>query len=462
MLPSTPVQHLLFALIDRPLVMTSANLSGEPIVAKDEDALNCLSLIADAYLGNNREIVARYDDSVMRIIDGGAKQVVRRARGLAPTPLIETSAQIGAASQKKDATQGKTATKQAATKQATPEQTTTKQAAPAPVIFAAGPQQKSTFCFLRSTRAYISQHLGDLENLGAWNAYKEAFAHYSHLFSLKPQIIACDKHPEYISSKWAREYAAQHSLPIIEVQHHHAHIASVMGEHGIYEPIIGIALDGTGAGNDGTIWGGEILIATRSSFTREWHLPQIPLLGADAAIKDPRRIAYSLLRTQHKIDNPQFGTFLEALKQREILEQMYNKKLNSPLCSSAGRYFDGVAALLGLCGKVSYDGQAACLLEAQAQKELALGHNCDKLTALGFHKYLAQTVVNQCITLKEEHSINNVALSGGCMVNRLLFKLLKDQLTHAGFNIYTNIALPPNDGCIAYGQAIVAKAQLLE
>lgn len=435
MLPSTPVQHLLFELVDFPLVMTSGNRSGEPIVAKDEDALEFLAHIADAFLGNNRAIISRYDDSVVRVRHADKKQqTVRRARGLAPAPLIHKSA------------------------------------AKTPTIFAAGPEQKSTFCFWRGNRAYISQHLGDLETLGAWNAWQEAFIHYSKLFDLHAEYIVCDKHPEYISSKWAREYAAENDLPLLEVQHHHAHIASVMGENGLHNPVIGIALDGTGYGDDGTIWGGEILLTTRSSFTRLWHLPQIPLLGGAAAIKDPRRIAYSILRTHGQLENPEFSDFLSHLEQRELLGQMYDKKLNSPLCSSAGRLFDGMAALLGLCGKVSYDGEAACLLEAQAQKELRAAEasiantpqeNDQEITALAFHKKIVKAIVQECEEIRDKYQVNDVALGGGCMVNRLLFDSLQAELSKLGFNIYTNIELPPNDGCISYGQAVVARAKIL-
>ena len=435
MLPSTPVQHLLFELVDFPLVMTSGNRSGEPIVAKDDEALEFLSPIADAFLGNNRKIISRYDDSVLRVSSLDKKlQIVRRARSLAPAPLIHTDQENVTSS--------------------------TNEQSKFPIIFAAGSEQKNTFCFWRKNRAYISQHLGDLEKSGAWRAWEQAFTHYSKLFDLHPEYIVCDKHPEYISSKWARDYAAKHDLELLEVQHHHAHIASVMGENNLYDPVIGVALDGTGYGDDATIWGGEILIATRLGYTREWHLPQIPLLGGTAAIKDPCRIAYSILRTFDQLDNPKFSKFLSSLEQRELLDQIYDKKINSPLCSSAGRLFDGVSALYGLCGKVSYDGEAACLLEAQAHKELFTKQSSEEMPAYLFHKKIASAILEQCVIARDKHDINDVALSGGCMVNRLLFDMLVQDLKQLGFNIYTNIELPPNDGCISYGQAVVAKAKI--
>lgn len=455
MLPSTPIQHLLFEYIDFPIVMTSGNRSGEPIVAKDKDALKYLASIADVFLGNNRAIVARYDDSVVRVLENESTQIIRRARGIAPSPLIDTSSTTSSTTLSQASTQTKTQTQA---------RTQAQQQKAASVIFAAGSEQKSTFCFLRDKRAYISQHLGDLETLGAWNAWQDAFNTYSKLFDLHPEILTCDKHPEYVSSKWARAHSSKHDFPLIEVQHHHAHIASIMGENNLFEPVIGIALDGTGYGNDGTIWGGEILLTTRQKFTREWHLPLFPLLGGAAAIKDPRRIAYSLLRTFNQMENPQFKTFLESLPHYQILEQMYDKNLNAPLCSSMGRLFDGISALLQLCQNVSYDGEAACLLEAQAQKEsinTAYNHSQTQLSALSFHEYIAQVITKKCIDISNKTGVYDIALGGGCMANRLLFKLLNTMLASEGFTIYTNKELPPNDGCISYGQAIVAQAQVL-
>ncbi len=439
MLPATPLQHLLMHELDTPLVMTSGNRSGEPIVATDREAFDALGHIADGFLGNNRAIVARYDDSVARITDDGSVQMIRRARGYAPTPLILGRDEgTGLASRK------------------------------SPVIFAAGPEQKATFTFLDDEHAYISQHLGDLEHLGTMRAWHQARERYEQLFDTHPQVIACDMHPEYLASKWAREYAREHDLPLIEVQHHHAHIASVLGENKLQGPVIGIALDGTGYGTDGTIWGGEILIATRGKFERFWHLPGFSLPGGAAAILNPERTAYALLKAydelddaffgQFSLDNPQFACFLERLENRTLLDQMIEKGINSPLCSSTGRLFDAASALLGICTHPGYDGETACLLEAAAWR------NDDEhpLTARAFHEGLINAIIEQTLRARSETGINDIALSGGCMVNRILFSQLRERLGDLGFTVYINRELPPNDGCISYGQAIVACARLEE
>ncbi len=432
MLPATPLQHLLMHELNCPLVMTSGNRSGEPIVATDAEALDALGHIADGFLGNNRAIVARYDDSVARIDDTGAVQMVRRARGYAPAPLLVERSE-------------------------------------GPVIFAAGPEQKATFTFLKDEHAYVSQHLGDLEHLGAMRAWEEARARYERLFDARTQIIACDMHPEYLASKWARAYAAEHDLPLIEVQHHHAHIASVIGENDLQGPVIGIALDGTGYGTDATIWGGEILIASRTEFERFWHLPSFVLPGGAAAILNPERTAYAVLKAygelddpffgQLSLDNPQFTGFLERLENRELLDQMIDKGINTPACSSAGRLFDGVSALLGICTQPGYDGEAACLLEAAACRE---DSGTRPLTARAFHEGLTDAIIEQAVRARSETGIKGVALGGGCMVNRILFSRLRERLVDRGFAVHVNRELPPNDGCISYGQAIVARARLEE
>lgn len=455
MLPSTPLQHLLLRAADIPLVMTSGNRSGEPIVADDSAVIDTIGDICDWYLGNNRDIVARYDDSVARVLGDGSTQMVRRARGYAPAPLFVPDAQPGVS-----------------------------------LVFAAGPQQKSTFCFLSGERAYLSQHLGDLETVGAWQAWDEARERYAHLFDLAPQALACDKHPEYLSSKWARAKAAEEGLPLVEVQHHHAHIASVMGENGLHNTVIGVALDGTGCGEDGSIWGCELMTATRSGFERCWHLPCFALPGGAAAVRDPRRTAYALLRAAGLEDDGRFAVFLDTLPQRKLMGQMIDKGLNSPLCSSAGRFFDAAAALMGLVELAGYDGEPACLFEAQARQELARdgyrtlagasqlppsglegaallrwlldGGSDAPLTASGAHVRLAAVIIEECERVRRQTGCADVALGGGCMVNRLLLGLLEEGLANRGFTVYKNRELPPNDGCIAYGQAVVAAARLME
>ena len=534
MLPSTPVQHLIICDLDIPLVMTSGNRSGEPIVAADSAIEDTLGDICDWYLGNNRNIVARYDDSVARVLADGSTQVVRRARGYAPAPLFVPAAEGGGhdaagsvepqASETYRAAQGAAPTRTCDVPGSSEQSTAAGEirrgrilsdppsagsggqlgampvrgsgacipgdGSPLPVIFAAGPQQKSTFCFLAGERAYLSQHLGDLETLGAWNAWEEARERYGRLFGLAVRVLACDKHPEYLSSKWAREQARSQGLPLVEVQHHHAHIASVMGECGLVGPVIGVALDGTGYGEDKTIWGCEVMLATRASFERLWHLPVFGLPGGSAAVRDPRRSAYALLVAAGLEDDERFTPFLDALPQRKLMAQMLAKRLNTPLCSSAGRLFDAAAALMGLVTTAGYDGEGACLLEARARQELAAdgyttllgsaptvpndasdaelfawlltGGMDAPLAASGLHRRLAAVIIEQCERARAQSGVGKVALGGGCMVNRLLLGLLKQGLADRGFEVYANRELPPNDGCIAYGQAIVAAARLME
>lgn len=476
MLPSTPLQHLIIHAVDRPLVMTSGNRSGEPIVADDGDALDALSSIADWFLGNNRPIVARYDDSVARVLSNGATQMVRRARGYAPSPLF-LKKECG---ERNLAYQGHRALD-------------ADSAAASSIVFATGPEQKSTFCFAKADRMFVSQHLGDLESLGSWRAWQEARERYAFLFDAAPRVLACDMHPEYLSSKWARKQSKISGLPLVEVQHHHAHIASVMGENALFGQVIGIALDGTGYGVDGTIWGGELLLASRTSFERKWHLPQFRLPGGAAAIKEPMRVAYALLTAAGLLNDKRFSLFVDELSGKAVLSQMIAKRINSPLTSSAGRLFDGMAALLGLCTKAGYDGEPACLLEAEAECELKdaafdvgssafsagdrmrlpandadvlawllVGDEGSAPTAAGLHVRLAFAFVVKCVELREQTGINQVALSGGCMVNKLLFSLLKSELDNKGFEVFCNKELPPNDGCIAYGQAVVARACSME
>ena len=455
MLPSTPVQHLLMQAVDCPLVMTSGNRSGEPIVARDEDAFAALGHIADAFLGNNRAIVARYDDSVVRVLENGVPQPVRRARGYAPMPLFLDGPRID------DEALG--------------------------CVFCAGPEQKATFAYLQGRRVYLSQHQGDLEHLGAWRAWDESRQQYARLFDLASTTLVADMHPEYLASKWARATAEKTDMRLIEVQHHHAHIASVLGENGIDEEVIGVALDGTGYGTDGTIWGGEILIATRRDFARFWHVPTFRLPGGAAAIKEPSRTAFAVLKAAEASDDPfwepfkqeagRWDTFIAELDGAETLSAMLEKKLNSPACSSMGRLFDAVAALLGICTHPAYDGEAACLLEAAARAELSAGGldverwareqmpapmTNAPLTALSFHRHVIQTIIEQCERAREVHRIDKVALSGGVFVNRLVSQGLAEGLRRRGFAVYVNRELPPNDGCIAYGQAIVALARFLE
>lgn len=353
MLPYTPLQHLLLAAAAshdmHALVMTSGNLSEEPIETDDGLAWEHLVAagIADALLGNDRAILSRYDDSVVRVVDG-AVTPVRRARGYAPQPLALPALD-----------------------------------AVAPCVLACGPQQKATIALTREgddghVACFVSQHIGDVENGATFDAWSAARARLENLFDLSPAALACDMHPSYLSSQWAREQAREHNLPLIEVQHHHAHIASVMAEAivaGRLAPdarVLGIAFDGTGAGTDGTIWGGEFLIAGLVDFERAAHLRTWALPGGAASVRDARRNAFALLSELGLLEHPGAAGLLGTLDEqtRSVTATMIERGINSPRTSSMGRLFDAAAAILGICGKATYEGEPAIELEAAAWRAL--------------------------------------------------------------------------------------------
>ncbi|MDM8300324.1 carbamoyltransferase HypF [Collinsella tanakaei] len=486
MLPYTPLQHLLLAACDRhgvgALVMTSGNISEEPIEVDDARAWNHLVAtgIADALLGNDRAILSRYDDSVMRVVDGTALSV-RRARGYAPQPLpLPTLPHAGVR---------------------------------APSVLACGPEQKSTLALTREEQdggasCFVSQHIGDLENAAALEAWHEARERLETLFDLRPAALACDAHPGYQVSRWAREQAHRHGTPLIEVQHHHAHIASVIAEaasagvHDLAEPVIGIAFDGTGAGADGTVWGGEFLVATLSGAQRAAHLRTWRLPGGAASIRDARRCAFSLLHALGLLEHPGAATLLRDLgeQERAVIATMIERGLNSPLTSSAGRLFDAAAALLGICGKATYEGEPACELEAAAWCAVAQGspyealHGPDRPAekggqgayvvdtlpiiarildriaagipvdeiALAFHRDMAALILRTVYLIRKDTGITTVALSGGVFLNRLLLEDVTHLLRADGCTVLVPRTVPVNDGCIAYGQASVARARLAQ
>ena len=338
MLPYTPLQHLLLAAASshgmHALVMTSGNLSEEPIETDDALAWEHLVAagIADALLGNDRAILSRYDDSVVRVADGTV-MLVRRARGYAPQPLSLPAL---------DGT--------------------------APCVLACGPQQKATIALTREdadghVACFVSQHIGDVENGATFDAWSAARARLENLFDLTPAALACDMHPNYLSSQWARERAREHSLPLIEIQHHHAHIASVMAEAivaGRIAPdarVLGIAFDGTGAGTDGTIWGGEFLIAGLADFERAAHLRTWALPGGATSVRDARRNAFALLSELGLLEHPGAAGLLGTLDEqtRSVTATMIERGINSPRTSSMGRLFDAAAAILGICDKATYE-----------------------------------------------------------------------------------------------------------
>ena len=473
MLPYTPLQHLIMARVEFPLVMTSGNLTDEPIASGNDEAHRRLGNIADAFLDNNREILSKYDDSVLRIV-GDRRTFVRRARGYAPVPL--EMPRFGGD--------------------------------PA-CILGVGAEQKSTFCLSSWPDAFVSQHLGDLEDADSMENWIDTLALYKRLFKLEPTVVACDMHPECLSTKWVGEQDLSESQ-IVRVQHHHAHIASVLAEHiaagslGADERVIGIALDGTGYGEDGKLWGGELLVCNCAEYTRAFHLAYQPLIGGAAAIKHPVRIAYAMLLRYGLTDHPAAKATFEALgeEQATVLAQMLEKGINTIETSAAGRLFDGMSALLGICRDAEFDGQAPMLLEAAmydpstnepvrddreaeaaqryrfeqsrngtdliieprptiiaALDDMAAGVS-NALISLRFHRALVGALAQACMTCSEQTGIGTVALSGGVFMNRFVMQNLTEALESLGLRVLTNIDIPANDGCISYGQVAVAAARM--
>lgn len=511
------------------LVMTSGNIHDEPIVIDDEDAYEKLFGVADAFLGHNRAIRARYDDSVVRVIEAGsageAVQFIRRARGYAPLPLALPPIPCSSSSS----------------------------------LFATGPEQKNTFALTRDSEAFVSQHIGDLENAETYDAWLQAKNRYETLFEIEPTHLVCDLHPEYLASKWAREQSEKRGLPLTEVQHHQAHIVSVMGEHGLAGPVCGIAFDGTGYGMDGAIWGGEVLLSNLSAFERFANFAYVPMPGGAAAVKHPLRMAYGVLWAFDLLEHPGAQQALAALgEQAAICEQMIDRGINTPMTSSVGRLFDAASALLGVCTEPTYEGEPAILLEAairageapardsapaspcapapcaadeayepvtpprgamggdavapgesvpgeSAPVEGAPGESASQestyplavvkntatststaqdtsivlfdaaptfaallddlvaqvptaVIARRFHDAFVQAIVMAAELVRSVYDINTVALSGGVFMNRYLLEHALAQLESAGFTVAVNRDLPPNDGCISFGQAVVAWA----
>lgn len=481
MLPYTPLQHLLLAAAEacgmHALVMTSGNLSEEPIETDDDLAWEHLVAagIADALLGNDRAILSRYDDSVVRVVDG-AVMPVRRARGYAPQPL-PLPALDGTPS----------------------------------CVLACGPQQKATIALTREgangeATCFVSQHIGDVENGGTFDAWNAARTRLEDLFDLAPAALACDVHPSYLSSQWAREQARKCNLPLVEVQHHHAHIASVMaeaiaaGQLTTDARVLGIAFDGTGAGTDGTIWGGEFLVASLGGFERAAHLRTWALPGGAASVRDARRNAFALLSELGLLEHPGAARLLGSLDEqtRSVTATMIEHGINSPRTSSMGRLFDAAAAILGICDKATYEGEPAIELEAAAWRALdgktvrldgnhtgvftsaddspildpqplieallngiEAGAPADRL-ALDFHIAIVRSSARIAREICAREGLDTVALSGGVFMNRLLLQLLTHELKDAGLAVLVPHAVPANDGCIAYGQAAIARARLAQ
>jgi len=464
MLPYTPFQQLLFQQADCPdvLVMTSGNVSGAPICTANDDALARLGHIADHFLLHNREIVTRVDDSVVRVVHE-RPQIFRRARGYVPAP-IDIPWHL-------------------------------------PPVIGCGAGLKSTFSLAHGTTVYPSQHIGDLFNLESYDFYVESVDHLKKVFQIEPEICVCDLHPDYMSSR----YGAELGIPLYRAQHHHAHAVAVMAEHGLADPVLAVVLDGTGYGPDGTIWGGEILLASLTDFQRLAHLEQLHLPGGDAAATEPWRMGLAALfaaydHTPWPEEELPAGLRSVAGDKRQVINGMLANQFNSPLTSSCGRLFDAVASLLAVRQQISYEGQAAIELEALAKRsatstwynDIPLFNDlcnsrllCKKggkfeicssefvrLTlaalkqgstrenaALYFHYLLIGAITGLIVQLAEITGVRQVTLAGGCMQNSLLFEGLLHTLTAGKFQVFTGEKLPVNDGAISFGQAIIGGLQ---
>ncbi|MCG8347549.1 MAG: carbamoyltransferase HypF, partial [Chloroflexales bacterium] len=477
MLPATPLHHLLLGELPGPVVATSGNVSDEPICTDEHEVLERLGHIADLFLVHNRPITRHADDSIAWVLSGEAR-LLRRARGYAPLPVLLPQA--------------------------------------APSVLAVGAHLKNTVALSVQRQVFISQHIGDLETPEAMAAFERVITDFLRLYAAAPLAIVHDMHPDYLSSHWARRWSfelrdqaatddalAQSPLApidaLVPVQHHHAHLAACLAEHGAVGPALGVIWDGTGYGPDGTVWGGEFLLGDARCFRRVAHLRPFRLPGGEAAIKEPRRVALALLwelcgpSALEQDDLAPIRAFRPA--ERRLLGQMLDRGFNAPITTSAGRLFDGVAALLGLHQQVSFEGQAAMALEWIADPTVAGAYPIDilatgvqpaasdetmpsfvvdwrpLLTALledlrrgvaaeriaaCFHNALVELIV-QVARLAGEPQ---VALSGGCFQNRWLTERAAQRLRWAGFKVLLHRQVPPNDGGISLGQVAVAAAQL--
>jgi len=441
LLPYTPIHFMLLNACQVPLVMTSGNISEEPLASTSEEALDKLAEIADCYLLHDREIVNKIDDSVTRII-AGREAVIRRARGYAPEPIL------------------------------LPEKL--------PEILGCGPEQKNTFCLTRDCHAFVSQHIGDLENLSTLQYYERMIDFYKRIFRINPQIIAYDLHPSYLSTQYAQ--SIDH-VQLVGVQHHHAHIASCMLENGITGQVIGIVCDGTGYGTDGHLWGGEFMLADYRSFTRLGHFKYVRMPGGEKAIKQPYRMAYGYLYSLYGKDLSCFAKYTDTIQDEEriLMEQQMDKQLNAPLTSSCGRLFDAVAALLNIGRTVRYEGEAAARLESIIDTSMADSYDfalqgqildtapilkgiyndvakgvLPSIVAAKFHNTLITALTLVCQQIAGLTGVKKVCLSGGVFQNAYLLEGLLKRLAGVGLEVYWPQKVPTNDGGISLGQVMIA------
>jgi hydrogenase maturation protein HypF len=467
MLPYTPLHALLMQELAHPIVLTSGNRSDEPQCTDNDGARRRLAGIADAWLLHEREIVNRLDDSVV-VVAAARPRVLRRARGYAPASLMLPPG-FGEA----------------------------------PPVLAMGGELKHTFCLLGGGQAVLSQHMGDLEHAEAFLDCRKNLDLYRSMFNFRPQAVAVDMHPDYLSARLGREQAQTEEVPLAEVQHHHAHIAACMAEHGVplvSPPVLGIALDGLGYGADGTLWGGEFLEATYAGFARLACFRPVAMPGGSQAVREPWRNAFAHLhalgweRVRSEFENIDIVRFL-AGQHVDVLQAMVEKNLNSPPASSCGRLFDAVAAVLGICReRASYEGQAAIELESLAMSasgdcgaypfcieatgeglhrlgwdgmwpallnDIRLGADAAQIAAR-FHRTVIDAVTGMALRLSEERQLSTVVLGGGAFQNRLLLAGIVDALQQAGLEVLAPERIPANDGGLSLGQAAVAAARMLQ
>ncbi|MEO1918176.1 MAG: carbamoyltransferase HypF [Paracoccaceae bacterium] len=457
MLPNTPLHHILLNILDGPIVMTSGNIAGDPQITENAEAMKKLANIADYFLCHNREIINRMDDSVLQLI-GSAPQILRRARGYAPAPLVLHKG----------------------FSELTP-------------TLAMGGDLKNTFCLLGQGRAIVSQHMGDMDNAATQRDVRDNLALYRQIYSFTPAQVAVDAHSGYFSTRLGEKLAVKHGSILLRVQHHHAHVAAVMAEHGMppdAPPVLAVVLDGLGFGTDGTIWGGEFLLTDFKTSTRLEHFPEVALLGGDKASHQPWRNLFTHLRSAFGPDDWQsrLGTLPVlkklAAKPLPMLDQMIEKGLNSPTASSAGRLFDAVAAFLGVnFEQIEFEGQAAMQVQALAEaawdeagyyalndtnswRNLWTGMISDlrkgvsrNVIAKRFHNSLARVITQIATDLSESSGTEKIVLSGGVFQNRLLLNGVNSALTRKGYTVLQPFVLPLNDGGLSLGQAAIAASK---
>lgn len=458
MLPYTPLHYLLFTnSLLTALVMTSGNLSEEPIATDNDEARERLAKLADAFLMHDRDIHIRCDDSVVRSFDHIPSSVVhrpssvypiRRSRGYSPFPV--------------------------------------KLPFEVPQLLAAGSELKNTFCITNGNYAFLSHHIGDMENYETLKSFEQGVEHFERLFRVKPVAIAHDLHPNYLATRYAIERSERENLPVLSIQHHHAHVAACMAEHGLTESVIGVSFDGTGYGDDGAIWGGEFLVADAKSYQRAAHLEYFPLPGGDASIKKPARTALALLWSLGLEWDDRLEPVNEFCAEDQVtLRVQLEKKINTPMTSSMGRLFDAAAALAGIRQKVNYEGQAAIEFEAMADsveakiypfgvesgqvrvrgavealiRDVMAGVPASKISAR-FHNGLAEAVRETVQKISDETSLRSVVLSGGVWQNITLLRRTLSLLRNSGFEVYIHREVPTNDGGLSLGQAFIAASRL--